>query len=121
MTAGLTVATRAVTADLSITNTTMPRPATVGKDLTYGMNVINNGPDMATNVRVTDALPAGVTFVRATFNFIGGAPTPCSGTAMITCNLGTVGVGKLAGAAVYIVLRPQATCVISKPPHASPH
>ena len=58
----LTVATRAATADLSITNTTMPRPATVGKDLTYGMNVINNGPDTATNVRVTDALPAGVTF-----------------------------------------------------------
>lgn len=108
----LTAATRAATADLSITSTTMPRPATVGKDLTYGMNVINNGPDMATNVRVTDALPAGVTFVRATFNFIGGAPTPCSGTAMITCNLGTVGVGKLAGAAVFIVVRPQATGVL---------
>ncbi len=92
----LTVATWAATADLSITNTTMPRPATVGKDLTYGMNVINNGPDTATNVRVTDALPAGVTFVRATFNFIGGAPTPCSGTAMITCELGTLGVGKLS-------------------------
>ncbi len=48
-------------ADLSITNTTVPRPATVRKNLTYGMNVINHGPDGATNVQVTDTLPTGVT------------------------------------------------------------
>ena len=100
-------------ADLSITNTTMPNPATVGKNLTYGMNVINNGPDTATNVQVTDTLPGGVTLVSASFNFIGGMANPCSGTTTITCNLGTVGVGKLAGAAVLIIVRPQATGVLS--------
>ena len=63
-------------ADLSITNTTMPNPATVGKNLTYGMNVINNSPDMATNVQVTDALPAGVTLVSASFNFIAARHSP---------------------------------------------
>jgi glucose/arabinose dehydrogenase len=31
---------------------------------------------------------------------------------MITCNLGTMGVGRLAGAAVFIVVRPQATGVL---------
>lgn len=93
-------------ADLSITNTTMPNPATVRKNLTYGMNVINNGPDMATNVQVRDALPGGVTLVSATFNRIGGAPSPCTGTTTITCDIGTLGVGGLQGAAVIVVVRP---------------
>src|SRR5262249_46923152 len=111
--ARLAVASASPSADLSITNTTLPNPATVGKNLTYGMNIMNNGPETATNVRVTDALPAGVTLVSATFNFIGGASQPCAGTAMITCSLGTVGVGRLAGAVVFIVVRPQATDVLS--------
>ena len=100
-------------ADLSITNTASPSPATVGKNLTYGMNIINQGPETATNVQVTDALPAGVTLVSATFNFIGGPSTPCAGTTTITCNLGTVGVGKLGGAAVVIVVLPLATGLLS--------
>ena len=100
-------------ADLSITNTASPNPATVGKNLTYGMNIINQGPETATNAQVTDALPAGVTLVSATFNFIGGASKPCTGTTSITCNLGAVGVGKLAGAAVVIVVLPQATGLLS--------
>src|SRR5262245_36696629 len=61
--ARLAVASASPSADLSITNTTLPNPATLGKNLTYGMNIINNGPETATNVRVTDALPAGVTLV----------------------------------------------------------
>ena len=100
-------------ADLSITNTASPNPATVGKNLTYGMNIINQGPETATNVQVTDAMPAGVTLVSATFNFIGGGSKPCTGTTTITCNLGAVGVGKLAGAAVVIVVLPQATGLLS--------
>src|SRR5215471_3318387 len=60
----------AATADLSITNTTVPNPALVRKTLTYNMNVINQGPDLATGVTVTDTLPQGVTVLRATFNFI---------------------------------------------------
>src|SRR3981081_4496582 len=45
-------------ADLSITNTATPNPATVStstvpRNLTYNMNVINNGPDRATGVKVT--------------------------------------------------------------------
>jgi uncharacterized repeat protein (TIGR01451 family) len=100
-------------ADISITNTASPNPATVGKNLTYGMNIINQGPAAATNVQVSDELPAGVTLVSATFNFIGAASVPCTGTTTITCNLGTVGVGKLAGAAVAIAVLPQATGSLS--------
>src|SRR5262245_47512767 len=100
-------------ADLSITNTTLPNPATVVKTLTYGMNVINNGPAVATSVQVSDALPPGVTLVSATFNFIGGAPTPCTGTTTVTCNIGTMGVGRLQGAAVFIIITPQEVGTLS--------
>src|SRR5260370_632429 len=49
-------------ADLSITKTA---PATVvaGNQLTYTITVTNNGPSNATNVIVTDTLPAGVNFL----------------------------------------------------------
>src|SRR6266852_1712475 len=92
-------------ADLSITNTTVPRPATVRKNLTYGMNVINHGPDGATNVQVTDTLPTGVTLSSATFNFPGGTPMPCSGKTTIVCNIGNLGAS--AGVAVIVVVLPQ--------------
>ncbi len=113
----LTLANDGASADLSLTNTTQPNPATVGRNLTYNMNIINNGPDPATNVRVTDTLPTGVTLVSATFQFIKINeplnPVPCTGTTTITCNLGLVDVGNLAGAAVFIIVRPQSVGVIS--------
>jgi len=105
-------------ADLSITNTTMPNPATVStaavpRNLTYGMNVINNGPDPATGVQVTFALPSPVTLVTARFNFIGGPSIDCaSNTTTVSCNIGSVDSGNLAGAAVVVVLRAQATGVL---------
>ncbi|MGH9922522.1 MAG: DUF11 domain-containing protein, partial [Nitrososphaerales archaeon] len=55
-------------ADLTITKTDDPDPVTAGSgnQLTYTIQVINNGPSVATNVEVIDTLPAGVTFVSAT-------------------------------------------------------
>src|SRR5262249_25756553 len=100
-------------ADLSITNTAMPRPGLTGRVLTFGMNVINNGPDAATGVQVSDTLPSGVTLVSATFNFIGQTAQMCTGTTTITCDIGTVGVGKLAGAAVFVRVMPQQTGELS--------
>ncbi len=113
----LALVSAAAEADLSITNTTLPNPATMGRNLTYNMNIINNGPDPATNVQVTDTLPAGVTLVSANFQFIKinepPTPVPCTGTTTITCNLGSVDVGKLAGAAVFINVRPLNVGVIT--------
>src|SRR5262245_5567727 len=116
-------------AELSITNTTLPNPATVGRNLTYGMNVINNGPEVATGVVVTDPLPPGVTLVSAVFGFQDRMPrTPCEGTMTITCNIGTLRVGRLKGAGVFITVRPQtrkrlvntATVTANKtPPHSA--
>src|SRR5262245_39361081 len=103
--------------DLSITNTTMPNPATMGRNLTYDITIINNGPNPVTGVTVTDTLPPGVTLVSANFQFIKIdeplTPMPCTGTTTITCDLGSMDAGNLAGAAVIIVVQPQSLGVIT--------
>src|SRR5262249_47451690 len=73
----------------------------------YGMNVINDGPDVATGVVVTDTLPPGATLVSAVFGFQDRPRTPCTGTVTITCKIGTLGVGRLEGAGVFITVQPQ--------------
>src|SRR6266508_1399099 len=50
-------------ADLSVTKSDSPDPVTAGDNLTYTVTVMNNGPDPATSVIVTDNLPAETTFV----------------------------------------------------------
>jgi uncharacterized repeat protein (TIGR01451 family) len=93
-------------ADLSISHTVSPSPATATAALTYSMNIFNNGPTIvATGVTVTDALPAGLTLVSATFTLRGGVSTPCTGTTTITCSIGNLTLG--GGAAVVIVVTPQ--------------
>lgn len=46
----------------------------VGDMVTYTLTVSNAGPDTATNVTVTDALPAGITFASATPVQVGTNP-----------------------------------------------
>ncbi len=52
--------------DLAITKTATPEPAKAGGQLTYTLNVVNNGPANGTGVTLTDALPASVHFVSCT-------------------------------------------------------
>jgi uncharacterized repeat protein (TIGR01451 family) len=52
-------------ADLAVTKSDSRDPATVGGRLSYLIAVTNNGPATATGVTVTDDLPRGVQFVRA--------------------------------------------------------
>ncbi len=53
-------------ADVAVTATDSPDPVSVGSNLTYTINAINNGPVTATNVSVMFPLAAGTTFVSAT-------------------------------------------------------
>jgi uncharacterized repeat protein (TIGR01451 family) len=72
-------------ADVGVSKTAAPGPYGTGNNLTYTIAVNNAGPAAAANVSVTDAIPAGTTFVSAT-------PTQgsCGGTTTVTCSLGTI-------------------------------
>jgi len=82
----LTVALDATEADLSITKTDSLDPAFTGTSLVYTVEVANAGPLAATNVVVTETLPAGVTLVSTS----GCTNDP---TGVPTCNLGTIANG----------------------------
>src|SRR6185437_8610725 len=71
--------------DLVVTKTASPNPGQVGVPLSYRITSTNTGPAVATNVSVTDTLPAGLTFVSATTS-----QGSCSGTATVICNLGSL-------------------------------
>ena len=69
-------------ADLSITKSGSPDPVIVGHILTYTLTIVNNGPQPAVAVVVTDNLPAEVTFLSAT-----GVDWICNEeSGIVTCN-----------------------------------
>ncbi|UCE62925.1 MAG: SBBP repeat-containing protein, partial [Nitrospirota bacterium] len=80
-----------VFSDLLITQNNSPDPVTALENLTYTLFISNGGPQNATEVLATDSLPTGVTFVSAT-----PSAGTCSGTSLVTCNLGTMNVGDRA-------------------------
>jgi uncharacterized repeat protein (TIGR01451 family) len=75
-------------ADMSIVKTDSSDPVVAGGALSYTLAVTNNGPSEAQHVVVTDALPAGAGFVKATVNAPGASCGHDSGT--LTCQLGTL-------------------------------
>lgn len=58
-----------------------------GEGLTYTIAVTNNGPSRATNVVMTDTLPAGLAFVSVT----PGGPTCTQAGGTVTCTYATMG------------------------------
>ena len=67
----------------------------LGQNVTYTVTVTNNGPTTATGVSLTDTLAAGLVLVSAT-----PSQGTCSGSAPITCPLGTLVGGASATVAV---------------------
>jgi uncharacterized repeat protein (TIGR01451 family) len=92
--------------DLSITKTAAPSPATLGDNLTYTLKVTNKGPNQANNVVVTDSLPSETTFVS-----ISSDKGTCTGTNLISCNLGQMAVGETV--TITIVVKPTTTGTIT--------
>lgn len=94
-------------ADLSLTIADSPDPITIGNSLTYAIDVANDGPQAATDVTLTNALPGSVAFGSATPST--GSCNETSGT--VTCDLGALAVGN--GATITIVATPNVAGVIS--------
>jgi uncharacterized repeat protein (TIGR01451 family) len=87
-------------ANLQVNKTASPANlATPGSTLTYQLSVVNNGPDPAFGVTLTDNLPLGLTISSIT-------PSQGSCQGAVVCNLGRLNSG--ASATVTIVVVPQA-------------
>jgi uncharacterized repeat protein (TIGR01451 family) len=80
-------------ADLATVMTESPNPVLHGTNLKYMLNVANKGPDVATNVVVSDTTPVGTTFVSAATT-AGTCTAPAVGTAgILSCKVGSLGTG----------------------------
>jgi uncharacterized repeat protein (TIGR01451 family) len=75
-------------ADLSVSSVVNPNPAYLNDALTYTLTVLNSGPSAATNVTLTNALPAGASFVSAT-----SQGSCINDNGVVTCNLGSLASG----------------------------
>lgn len=97
-------------ADLGMTKTDAPDPVNVGNDLTYTVVVTNAGPNAATNVTLTDPLPANTAFqsLASPAGWTCMAPA-VGGTGTITCTNPSLAVA--APATFTIVIRPGAGAV----------
>jgi uncharacterized repeat protein (TIGR01451 family) len=74
----------AITADLSISKLASPSRVNAGDQLYYTITVSNGSANDATNVVVTDVLPAGVTYVTSTDTCVENP------VGTLTCSVGTV-------------------------------
>jgi uncharacterized repeat protein (TIGR01451 family) len=79
---GLSVGTAA---DLAMQKRANVAAASVGDAVTFTLEVTNNGPSDAANVRVTDVLPAGLSFVSS--------PDCTAAGATVTCLIGSLASG----------------------------
>ena len=96
-------------ADLRITKTDSVDPVIAGGTMSYTLTVTNDGPSAATNVVVTDVLPAGLTFSGATASQ--GTVNNASGT--VTANLGNLANGASATVTINVNVSPTATGTLS--------
>jgi uncharacterized repeat protein (TIGR01451 family) len=78
-------------ADVAILKTASPEPVNQGTNLSYTLQVTNNGPAVAQGVTASDPLPTQVSFVS-----VSTTQGSCSQTAgTVTCNLNSISVGGL--------------------------
>lgn len=78
-------------AGITTSMTDAPDPVYPGAGLTYAITVENGGPDPATGLTLTDALPAGTYFASLTFPAGWACTTPAVGAnGTVTCTIATL-------------------------------
>jgi uncharacterized repeat protein (TIGR01451 family) len=82
-------------ADVAILKTASPEPVDQNTNLTYTLQVTNNGPAVATGVTVTDVLPSQVTFTSLSIPSVQGSCTYTAATTTVSCSLNNLNVGAL--------------------------
>ncbi len=102
-------------ADVFVSVTDTPDPATAGQNLTYDITASNRAPSQALDVTITDTLPLDVTFVSATPSTGSCSVTPgtgvttTAGNRTLVCNLGRLAKGSIGSPAqqtVTVIVRP---------------
>jgi uncharacterized repeat protein (TIGR01451 family) len=84
-----------IASDVQVTNAA-PKSVVTGADLVYTITAVNNGPDAASKVVVTDAVPAGSTFVSV-ITSAGACTSPVvGGTGTVRCTIGNLAVSATA-------------------------
>jgi uncharacterized repeat protein (TIGR01451 family) len=99
-------------ADLKVTKTDSPDPVYYLNNVTYTIKVENLGPSDATGVSLTDAIPAGTSYVSNT-----GGGTLSSGS--VTWNLATISAGASTSVTLTVKVEASATSPISNTASAS--
>ena len=84
------------TADLLLTLEDAPDPVAIGQTLTYTLTVANSGPATAASVRLTNTLPAGVSFISASPGY------SLNGNVVTFTNLGDLGSGSSLTATILV-------------------
>ena len=106
--AAMLPATAFAAADLEISKSDSPDPVVEGQQITYTIQVRNNGAEDATNTTVTDNLtPSDVDFVSVTSSQ--GTPCDVQGNKDVTCNLGTVLNGATATVTIVVTAKKPGT------------
>ena len=93
-------------ADLAVTKTA-PATGTAGTQLTYNLSVTNNGPSTATNVKISDVVPAGVSIVSVTApGALCSAGVPGNAAQPTVCGFGSVAPGGVKTMQIVVLIAP---------------
>lgn len=81
-------------ADVAVTKVDSNDPVMLGDDFAYTITVRNNGPAVATNVRVNDTLPEGVSYRAGTLQVVGAPAGSCDVAGNeLSCLIASLAVG----------------------------
>ena len=95
------------TSELAISITDSPDPVFATSNLLYSIHVVNNGPFIAPNVLISNALPPGVTLVSAS---ITSGTLATNGTSILG-NLASLGIGGTVN--MFLTVAPQSAGTIT--------